>query len=71
MSIVISDLRTEGCVGVQRGGGITPDLTAPGVTPHLTAAPGITPDLTAPPYNRINIYISYTMKHFFRPTDPG
>ena len=47
MSIVLSYLRTEGCVGVQRGGGITPDLTAPGVTPDLAAPPKI---FTAPPY---------------------
>ena len=55
------------CRGVVFGRGITPDLTAPGVTPDLTAAPGVTPDLTAPPYNRINIYISYTIKHISLP----
>ena len=44
------------CRGVVFGGGIAPDLTAPGVIPDLTAPPKI---LTAPPYHHILIYISY------------
>ena len=56
--------RAEGLVF---GGGITPDLTAPCVTPDLNAPPKI---LTAPPYHNIPIYLTCIINHYFL-TDPG
>ena len=43
------------------GGGVTPDLNAPGVTPDFTAPPKI---FTAP-YHQISIYISYPINRYF------
>ena len=73
---VISEVSTGACRGLVFGGGMTPHLAAPGVTPDLNAPPKILtapPEiLTAPTYFWMLLFHTnvYLVNHYFL-TAPG